>query len=84
MITAYSVRSGIHKHSTGRLVLEWVTIWESRLLYVPDSIFFAHVSYVIIDQEYPRLLGILATFAMQWEKRRSLVVAYYLAAVPDA
>ena len=32
--TMYSVRSAIHKHWTGRLVLEWVTIWESRLLYV--------------------------------------------------
>jgi hypothetical protein len=32
--TGHPVRSAIHKHWTGRLVLEWVTIWESRLLYV--------------------------------------------------
>jgi hypothetical protein len=31
--TGHPVRSAIHKHC-GRLVLEWVTIWESRLLYV--------------------------------------------------
>ena len=30
----YPVRPAIHKHWTGRLVLEWETIWEPRLLYV--------------------------------------------------
>jgi hypothetical protein len=34
LMTGHLVRSTIHKHGTGRLVLEWVTIWDSRLLYV--------------------------------------------------
>jgi hypothetical protein len=32
--TGHPVRSAIHKQLTGRLVLRWVTTWESLLLYV--------------------------------------------------
>jgi hypothetical protein len=32
--TEHPVHSAIDKHRTGRLVLEWVNIWNSRLLYV--------------------------------------------------
>src|SRR4051794_39294515 len=39
------VRSPVHKLRTGRLVIEWVTIGESLLLYV---YFFALASYVIL------------------------------------
>ena len=36
--TGHPVRSAIHKQLNGRLVLRWVTTWESLLLYVlfPD------------------------------------------------
>jgi hypothetical protein len=32
--TGHPVRSAIHKQMNGRLVLRWVTTWESLLLYV--------------------------------------------------
>jgi hypothetical protein len=32
--TGHPVRSAIHKQLDGRLVLRWVTTWESLLLYV--------------------------------------------------
>jgi hypothetical protein len=34
--TGHPVRSAIHKQLNGRLVLRWVTTWESLLLYVLD------------------------------------------------
>ena len=45
--TGHPVRSAIHKHWTGRLVLEWVTIWESRLLYVFVLLFIAAYTAVL-------------------------------------
>ncbi|KAG9665789.1 hypothetical protein KCU99_g10195, partial [Aureobasidium melanogenum] len=39
--TGHPVRSAIHKQLNGRLVLRWVTTWESLLLYVlSHDIFF--------------------------------------------
>ncbi|KAG9517712.1 hypothetical protein KCV07_g6128, partial [Aureobasidium melanogenum] len=40
--TGHPVRSAIHKQLNGRLVLRWVTTWESLLLYVLllEHIFF--------------------------------------------
>ncbi|KAH0009668.1 hypothetical protein KCU78_g10617, partial [Aureobasidium melanogenum] len=38
--TGHLVRSAIHKQLNGRLVLRWVTTWESLLLYVLVSFFF--------------------------------------------
>ncbi|KAG9642681.1 hypothetical protein KCU64_g12058, partial [Aureobasidium melanogenum] len=35
--TGHPVRSAIHKQLNGRLVLRWVTTWESLLLYVLTS-----------------------------------------------
>ncbi|KEQ72437.1 hypothetical protein M436DRAFT_48240, partial [Aureobasidium namibiae CBS 147.97] len=35
--TGHPVRSAIHKQLNGRLVLRWVTTWESLLLYVLRS-----------------------------------------------
>ncbi|KAG9851336.1 hypothetical protein KCU98_g6162, partial [Aureobasidium melanogenum] len=35
--TGHPVRSAIHKQLNGRLVLRWVTTWESLLLYVLSS-----------------------------------------------
>jgi hypothetical protein len=38
--TGHPVRSAIHKQLNGRLVLRWVTTWESLLLYVLCFLFF--------------------------------------------
>ncbi|KAG9945851.1 hypothetical protein KCU85_g6923, partial [Aureobasidium melanogenum] len=40
--TGHPVRSAIHKQLNGRLVLRWVTTWESLLLYV---LHFDHSSF---------------------------------------
>ncbi|KAH0015677.1 hypothetical protein KCU78_g8118, partial [Aureobasidium melanogenum] len=37
--TGHPVRSAIHKQLNGRLVLRWVTTWESLLLYVLHQLF---------------------------------------------
>ncbi|KAH0143497.1 hypothetical protein KCU67_g13532, partial [Aureobasidium melanogenum] len=37
--TGHPVRSAIHKQLNGRLVLRWVTTWESLLLYVLSFVF---------------------------------------------
>ncbi|KAG9521260.1 hypothetical protein KCV07_g3614, partial [Aureobasidium melanogenum] len=50
--TGHPVRSAIHKQLNGRLVLRWVTTWESLLLYVflllvdaaPSSVAFRFLS----------------------------------------
>ncbi|KAG9646263.1 hypothetical protein KCU95_g7261, partial [Aureobasidium melanogenum] len=39
--TGHPVRSAIHKQLNGRLVLRWVTTWESLLLYVLPVYSFA-------------------------------------------
>ncbi|KAH0390923.1 hypothetical protein KCU89_g15069, partial [Aureobasidium melanogenum] len=41
--TGHPVRSAIHKQLNGRLVLRWVTTWESLLLYV---LFFCKNSHL--------------------------------------
>ena len=56
--TGHPVRSAIHKHDTDRLVLELVTIWEYRLLYVP--LFgrpgaMAHLAPADVGDAYQRL-----------------------------
>ncbi|KAH0154705.1 hypothetical protein KCU67_g8951, partial [Aureobasidium melanogenum] len=38
--TGHPVRSAIHKQLNGRLVLRWVTTWESLLLYVLHLLLF--------------------------------------------
>ncbi|KAG9913570.1 hypothetical protein KCV05_g13669, partial [Aureobasidium melanogenum] len=45
--TGHPVRSAIHKQLNGRLVLRWVTTWESLLLYVYDLIFFPQSVYAL-------------------------------------
>jgi hypothetical protein len=42
--TGHPVRSAIHKQLNGRLVLRWVTTWESLLLYV---LFFARSLLIV-------------------------------------
>ncbi|KAG9676546.1 hypothetical protein KCU95_g16226, partial [Aureobasidium melanogenum] len=42
--TGHPVRSAIHKQLNGRLVLRWVTTWESLLLYVLHLAFFLFCS----------------------------------------
>jgi hypothetical protein len=39
--TGHPVRSAIHKQLNGRLVLRWVTTWESLLLYVLHICFYS-------------------------------------------
>ncbi|KAG9685236.1 hypothetical protein KCU95_g6212, partial [Aureobasidium melanogenum] len=41
--TGHPVRSAIHKQLNGRLVLRWVTTWESLLLYVLLYFFFVQI-----------------------------------------
>ncbi|KAG9590067.1 hypothetical protein KCV01_g12001, partial [Aureobasidium melanogenum] len=43
--TGHPVRSAIHKQLNGRLVLRWVTTWESLLLYVLQSLLFSPSAY---------------------------------------
>ncbi|KAH0283581.1 hypothetical protein KCU62_g8943, partial [Aureobasidium sp. EXF-3399] len=40
--TGHPVRSAIHKQLNGRLVLRWVTTWESLLLYVLHFLHLLH------------------------------------------
>ncbi|KAH0282234.1 hypothetical protein KCU62_g9869, partial [Aureobasidium sp. EXF-3399] len=42
--TGHPVRSAIHKQLNGRLVLRWVTTWESLLLYVLTLLFLNNES----------------------------------------
>ncbi|KAH0360616.1 hypothetical protein KCU65_g9314, partial [Aureobasidium melanogenum] len=49
--TGHPVRSAIHKQLNGRLVLRWVTTWESLLLYVFVSILLLQVSEYSLEFE---------------------------------
>ncbi|KAH0336539.1 hypothetical protein KCU81_g8576, partial [Aureobasidium melanogenum] len=52
--TGHPVRSAIHKQLNGRLVLRWVTTWESLLLYV----FFSFLLFLQpLALEYLRSMG---------------------------
>jgi hypothetical protein len=42
--TGHPVRSAIHKQLNGRLVLRWVTTWESLLLYVLHVLLLSQTS----------------------------------------
>ncbi|KAG9637385.1 hypothetical protein KCU95_g16679, partial [Aureobasidium melanogenum] len=44
--TGHPVRSAIHKQLNGRLVLRWVTTWESLLLYVL-YLYILHLFFVL-------------------------------------
>ncbi|KAG9636353.1 hypothetical protein KCU64_g14620, partial [Aureobasidium melanogenum] len=56
--TGHPVRSAIHKQLNGRLVLRWVTTWESLLLYVLsyDHLFFCfksnNISCMLFDLKH--------------------------------
>jgi hypothetical protein len=43
--TGHPVRSAIHKQLNGRLVLRWVTTWESLLLYVLCFVLLSDLTY---------------------------------------
>ncbi|KAG9664204.1 hypothetical protein KCU95_g18887, partial [Aureobasidium melanogenum] len=49
--TGHPVRSAIHKQLNGRLVLRWVTTWESLLLYVlpVGHLIFARCLHYLFD-----------------------------------
>ncbi|KAH0290933.1 hypothetical protein KCU62_g3294, partial [Aureobasidium sp. EXF-3399] len=61
--TGHPVRSAIHKQLNGRLVLRWVTTWESLLLYVlqPFCSFHLHC--------------LLATMAQYRVKKSSILIS---------
>ncbi|KAG9940997.1 hypothetical protein KCU85_g9757, partial [Aureobasidium melanogenum] len=48
--TGHPVRSAIHKQLNGRLVLRWVTTWESLLLYVLPLLFLLPTNVVKQNQ----------------------------------
>ncbi|KAG9566021.1 hypothetical protein KCU97_g16733, partial [Aureobasidium melanogenum] len=56
--TGHPVRSAIHKQLNGRLVLRWVTTWESLLLYVlsfdPTNRTFFSCSRIEENQVHPQ------------------------------
>ena len=45
--TGHPVRSAIHKQLNGRLVLRWVTTWESLLLYVLFSFRLCSLTHML-------------------------------------
>ncbi|KAG9644449.1 hypothetical protein KCU64_g11334, partial [Aureobasidium melanogenum] len=47
--TGHPVRSAIHKQLNGRLVLRWVTTWESLLLYVLHSLLLSPSGYALTN-----------------------------------
>ncbi|KEQ86036.1 hypothetical protein M438DRAFT_271068, partial [Aureobasidium pullulans EXF-150] len=56
--TGHPVRSAIHKQLNGRLVLRWVTTWESLLLYVLFCISsFDHQPFCLVPRELQSNLG---------------------------
>ncbi|KAG9730820.1 hypothetical protein KCU73_g11758, partial [Aureobasidium melanogenum] len=48
--TGHPVRSAIHKQLNGRLVLRWVTTWESLLLYV--LFLFASLFFLVLAKAF--------------------------------
>ncbi|KAG9647758.1 hypothetical protein KCU95_g7538, partial [Aureobasidium melanogenum] len=50
--TGHPVRSAIHKQLNGRLVLRWVTTWESLLLYVLHFLFCIFFCFVLRTPSY--------------------------------
>jgi hypothetical protein len=59
--TGHPVRSAIHKQLNGRLVLRWVTTWESLLLYVLHFLLSYHQSYLFLPVRTLLLLGVRYT-----------------------
>ncbi|KAG9567666.1 hypothetical protein KCU71_g11445, partial [Aureobasidium melanogenum] len=47
--TGHPVRSAIHKQLNGRLVLRWVTTWESLLLYVLHYLLLSPSGYALTN-----------------------------------
>ncbi|KAH0395001.1 hypothetical protein KCU89_g10780, partial [Aureobasidium melanogenum] len=65
--TGHPVRSAIHKQLNGRLVLRWVTTWESLLLYVLllNVPFFCHRSICQCSSVFCKVFGSMARFEIQ-------------------
>jgi hypothetical protein len=68
--TGHPVRSAIHKQLNGRLVLQWVTTWESLLLYVLflHKDLSLHVSY--------RVCSFGRAIVLRYNDHRSEAVRY--------
>ncbi|KAH0255660.1 hypothetical protein KCU91_g17363, partial [Aureobasidium melanogenum] len=59
--TGHPVRSAIHKQLNGRLVLRWVTTWESLLLYV---LFCTHNNRLFILHHFRNSIRAAVRFVM--------------------
>jgi hypothetical protein len=64
--TGHPVRSAIHKQLNGRLVLRWVTTWESLLLYVLHVV----LSRMTMKRVMRRVQSILVMIAL-WRVYRA-------------
>ncbi|KAH0359300.1 hypothetical protein KCU65_g10030, partial [Aureobasidium melanogenum] len=61
--TGHPVRSAIHKQLNGRLVLRWVTTWESLLLYV--------LRFVLL------IANTMKTTSDIWPRKRKAALRFY-------
>ncbi|KAG9555074.1 hypothetical protein KCU79_g11035, partial [Aureobasidium melanogenum] len=59
--TGHPVRSAIHKQLNGRLVLRWVTTWESLLLYVLFSFISGLSSQASLFMVFPPMTPCIET-----------------------
>ncbi|KAH0375939.1 hypothetical protein KCU92_g9996, partial [Aureobasidium melanogenum] len=60
--TGHPVRSAIHKQLNGRLVLRWVTTWESLLLYVLSYDIFFLSSLRLLVRSYKHFSEVIHSF----------------------
>ncbi|KAG9594682.1 hypothetical protein KCU77_g3341, partial [Aureobasidium melanogenum] len=67
--TGHPVRSAIHKQLNGRLVLRWVTTWESLLLYVLRFSFL-----IFLLWETPRLPISIHDFDVRRHKQTTVLL----------
>jgi hypothetical protein len=70
---SHPVRSGVLKHSTGCVVVGWVTTSEFQLLYVFLLAFFEEDFILEIDRWLPRLKGD-DTFSLEQDQIASAVM----------
>jgi hypothetical protein len=71
--TGHPVRSAIHKQLNGRLVLRWVTTWESLLLYVLHSFYLSHRPANVLPGDD---CGALFRFLAPKERSHGVVMLY--------
>ncbi|KAG9809322.1 hypothetical protein KCU98_g21889, partial [Aureobasidium melanogenum] len=77
--TGHPVRSAIHKQLNGRLVLRWVTTWESLLLYV---LLFESTSFSI--QFYAAKIWLKSPVLPRDARERALAAERFRDTIVDA